>query len=264
MNFSRFFKVVILTLVCNWGPVNASEPHSLSNTHVHAFASQVRDAQLQIVVSLPFGYDAANGTYPLIVALDGDVMFGLTSEIPRLMSFEGSMPNVIVASILYGDFQSWIKGRNRDFHSHNDGSKAFLETLRTEILPFLASNYRIDENSKTLYGHSSAGLFSLYAGINNPKLFQHILASSPSLEEEPALSETLLEQVDKSQVNLPKIFISLGGAEEKSAKTVLPFVKSLQSYNSANTIKFQHYEDTPHMAVIGGAYADGMRWLFSK
>lgn len=260
----KLLKVIAVAFVMLHSPTQATDPHQLMETAVHEFHSEILGDDIAIAVALPFGYANTDENYPIILALDGDVMFGITSEIPRLMAFENSMPKVIVASVLYGNFQNWISKRSRDMHAKNDGARKFLSAIETEVMPFLSQHYRIDEARKTLYGHSSGGAFSLYIATQNPQLFQQVFASSPSLEEEPATAKMILKLARENIHILPKTFISVGDAEAATIEALKPLTELMEEKAAAHTFKFKTYENNTHMAVIAGAYSDGLRWLFRK
>jgi predicted alpha/beta superfamily hydrolase len=60
-----------------------------------------------------------------------------------------------------------------------DGPK-FLSFLQHKVLPAIESKYRIDSTQRLLSGSSAGGLFSLYALLERPELFQSVLALSPA------------------------------------------------------------------------------------
>ncbi len=61
------------------------------------------------------------------------------------------------------------------------GADALLAFLRTRVMPLLAPAAPAASGSTALFGHSYAGLFSLYCWLNAAPLFSRIYAASPSL-----------------------------------------------------------------------------------
>ena len=55
----------------------------------------------------------------------------------------------------------------------------YLAALEAEVLPFVESRYRTAP-SRLLAGHSLGGLFTTYALVNRPDLFNGYIALSPS------------------------------------------------------------------------------------
>lgn len=236
----------------------------LQGSEVHAFQSELLNDELQVAVSLPFEYARSGQDYPLLLALDGDVMFGMASEIPRLLSFEGKVPPMIVASVVYGDFQDWIAKRQRDFHSANGGADTFLAALKAEILPFIQQTYRIDPENQALYGHSSAGLFAFYAGVREPGLFSRILATSPSLEEEPDWAATFVGLIDANTNGLPMIYVSADTSEPAVQAALKPQLVALSGKLGAHQLKADILNEGSHMAVIPKAFTSGLHFLFAR
>ncbi len=89
------------------------------------------------------------------------------------------MPPTIIVSIVNVD-------RNRDFlPSHNEGvptsggADKFLEFIKSELMPFMDENYPV-KGEDILLGHSFGGVFTMYALLEEPKLFDAYLAGDPS------------------------------------------------------------------------------------
>lgn len=240
---------------------NAPMPASLPGTVQHTLASDLLGEDITIAVSVPFGYGQGDTRYPLLVALDGNVMVGMATEIPRLMAFEGTAPPMVVAGILYADMQSWFRGRMRDFHPKDDGAATFLKALRDEIVPFIEAHYRTKPDDRALYGHSSGGLFATFAAIEAPDLFARILATSPSLEEEPDWAAGLLLKLAGNAV-VPKLYMSVDASEAAMITAIVPFAAHLRAREAA--FRYDTLDQGGHMAVIPAAYAQGLRWLYAS
>lgn len=262
-----FLRTILLAAaMCLAPPVAAQDtdtqtPVTLVGTEQHTLSSDILGEDIIVAVSLPFGYGQGVDTrYPLLIALDGNVMFGMASEVPRLMSFEGTAPPMLVATVLYKDMQHWLSGRMRDFHSKDNGAATFLKALKQEIIPLIETRYRTKRGERTLYGHSSGGLFAVYAAIEEPTLFTRVLASSPSLEEEPVWSRQLLKQL-KSNDHIPKIYMSVDTSETAMQAAVQPFADHLVK-QAGSMYRYDTLDQGGHMAVIPAAYAQGLRWLF--
>ncbi|MEO1136387.1 MAG: alpha/beta hydrolase-fold protein [Pseudomonadota bacterium] len=247
--------------------VTAEEPHphSLMLSQTHEFQSSILEEDITILIGLPFNYQPESMTYPIVFHTDGDVMFSMGTEILRLMSFERSAPPVISVGVSYGGFPEWLAARARDYHPsasdpNKEGVAKFLRVLEEEVIPFVRENYATSENGHVLYGHSSGGLLALYAALSESTSFDFILASSPSVEEEPEWIEQLLHEAGADTAKA--IFISLGEAETKTRPLLDSFVNELSAKSARNNIRYVIIPDMPHMAVIPPAYAAGMKYLF--
>lgn len=253
---------LMLVLFAGLRPAMA-EGYQMHDTAMHTIASEVLGEELQIAVALPFGYSASEAAFPLMVGLDGDAMFGMEAEVARLLSFEGQVPPMLVASVIYGDFQSWIAKRQRDYHPGGGGADKYLAALKTEIMPFLAKTYRVDANRTALYGHSSAGLFAYYTGIKEPDLFSRILATSPSLEEEPEWAATFPALIEEAAA-LPAFYVAADASEDKIVAAVTPSFRSLQAKAGEARATFEVLAEGSHMSVIPKSFKAGLYFLFSR
>lgn len=264
-------KLTLCFLVCCLLPlsaVQAEDGFEIPGSFTHAFHSDILDDDFSIVVSVPFGYGRGERTYPLLFALDGDGMFGMETDIPRLLSFEGKVPPMIVASVVYGSPQKWFQKRMRDFHPAKDGAKSgaeqFLQSVKAEILPFLQENYPVDGTDRALYGHSSAGLFAVYAAVKEPQLFSKVLATSPSLEEEPAWSATFLDMIAGNGADLPKMYMSVDASEVAMAEAMKPLVAALVGRLGDGRFKYELLNEGSHMAVVPKAFNAGLHFLYAQ
>jgi len=57
----------------------------------------------------------------------------------------------------------------------------FYWFMKTELIPFIDSTYKINSNNNSILGHSFGGLFAFYCLFKNDTLFKNFYALSPSL-----------------------------------------------------------------------------------
>lgn len=241
----------------------AADGYSLPGTETHQIPSTVFDEPMTIAVALPNGYDPTS-TYPLLFSLDGDAMFGMATEVPRLLAFEGKVPPMIVATVIYGDFGRWIRGRMRDYHPAHGGADRFLAALEADVLPFLHRTYRLEADRQLLYGHSSGGLFAYYTGLKAPTLFTHILATSPSLEEEPEWTADFLGLIHQNTTGFPAFYLAADASEAATISALQPSVALLRSQSVGQRLAFETLSEGSHMAVIPKAFTAGLHFLFVR
>jgi predicted alpha/beta superfamily hydrolase len=66
-------------------------------------------------VSLPRGYEAESGRYPVVYVLDAETNFGATSYIAHRLAKNGDIPKVLVVGIAYDTtYDDFYKKRARD------------------------------------------------------------------------------------------------------------------------------------------------------
>ena len=180
---------------------------------------------------------------PLLILLDGEWNLRNVSAAVSHLTANGRLPPMVVAGVVNTD-------RGRDLMPTFAGDKfadgpsdRFLSCLADELIPKLASEYPIGK-FRILAGHSNAGMFSLYAFIRRPNLFQANIALSPSF----GLDDRFVAQLAGALSNpgpAPRfVFIGAGGDEEADISVgALRFAKTFEGTPSAN-IEF-HYESFP-------------------
>lgn len=132
------------------------------------------------------------------------------------------------------------------------GANDFFDFLRSEILPFMKKNYRIDEDNIALFGHSFGGLFTLNSLVNQDIIFTHYFIASPSLWWGEA---SFLPQKLKLS-KCPKINIMQGSKEAQRSKikenTAYNLSKRLESESSCK-VSYKLFENETHGSVIAKA-----------
>ncbi len=169
-----------------------------------------------IEVSLPLGYDASAATYPVILVLDGNLLFDtVQAQVHGRFNIGGGVwpPSIIVGVGYPADegFSGFYARRNHDFYGPWDmtdelgqalqqifttlktsegrpgltmvagGYDRFMAFLRDELLPALGHHYRIDPAARhTLVGDSSGGHFALRAIYDPGSPFRRVVSISPA------------------------------------------------------------------------------------
>lgn len=137
---------------------------------------------------------APEGGFPVLFLLDGQAVMELLSDDFLATLDPARMP--VIVTLGYDTRQRFAgDARTRDYTPPDaeggpvadprgrpgGGAAAFLERLRAEILPELTSRVAIDMGQSTLWGHSYAGLFVLWAAADPASPFARHVSASPSL-----------------------------------------------------------------------------------
>lgn len=140
----------------------------------------------QLFFAIPCADPPAAG-YPVLYMLDGNAAFdALTS------AHLESMPGLMVIGIGYDtELRFEVMSRSLDYtpvempRSPNGrrtgGADAFLDLLAGELRGFAETGIPVDPARRTLWGHSLAGLCTLYALMAKPGAFSRYVSISPSV-----------------------------------------------------------------------------------
>jgi len=193
------------------------EPQPTS-THRHDRFDVVADSlgRYTIEVSLPPGHDRDGARFPVVLVVDGNLLFDVAQVALHggFASVGGMLPPTIVVGVGYPadeGMASFYARRNYDFHgpwemtdplgqelqkvfkimktaekkSHMEmragGYERFMGFLRDELMTSLATRYPIDLSGRhTLIGDSSGGHFALRALYDPSSPFKRYVIISPS------------------------------------------------------------------------------------
>jgi len=149
--------------------------------------SQILDEDRLLFIHLPRGYEDTQLVYPVMYLLYVDIYnyFADAAIITEKLGGTGEIPPVIVIGVAntnrYRDLLP-VKTRGR---SEAGGSENFLRFLEEELIPHVDKTYRT-KNFRILAGPQTAAVFSLYAFITKPGLFNAFLSENPFMNPENA------------------------------------------------------------------------------
>jgi hypothetical protein len=149
-----------------------------------SLTSRVTATTYPLFVYLPPAAAGPRTGLPIVYALDGEWRFDTLVEI-----VESSGANVIVVAI------GGVAERGRDYVPPNSctsgggGQAAFLDFVRSELVPFVDGHVGGDRARRALLGHSHGGsfvLYALFAEAPGSHTFSSYLASDASISCMPA------------------------------------------------------------------------------
>ncbi|HVZ34718.1 MAG TPA: alpha/beta hydrolase-fold protein [Polyangiaceae bacterium] len=166
----------------------------IENSELIDLHSEQTGRDYELIVGVPGSYaKEPDRRYPVLYLLDGQWDFNLINTLSGGLRYDKVAPEFLVVGITYAGAQpDYEKLRAEDYtptRSHpgyakepfgGDGPK-FLRFLEESVLPTVESRYRVDASQRMLSGHSLGGLFTLYALMEKPDLFQTFLALSPAV-----------------------------------------------------------------------------------
>lgn len=225
--------------------------------------------QFHIYVRLPADMAETPGArYPVVYLLDGDSLFPHLASNHLFLTYDDALPEAIVVGIAYGGFEPAVNRRGYDFsapaedaRADQGGADAFLDFLRTELLPEVERRYPADPGKRVLFGQSRGGHFVLYSAFVDPDLFWGRIASNPTLQPgrarffqpaAPASRDDLVLVFTSSEHDWPDLRASaLDWAHDWRARTDAPWA-----------IHFATVPGGTHAADSARSYRIGMNRLF--
>ncbi|MCC2606972.1 alpha/beta hydrolase-fold protein [Planctobacterium marinum] len=235
--------------------VTANESHDIfmpvsenafSNVFRHSIDSKNLNAKRTVDVSLPVNYaeTAENITYPLIVVLDGELLFNSAASFAQLQAMNSQMPEAIVVGIPNApdarrDMTPKPLGKNGEPLWFGGQEDSYLSFIQHEVLPLIEKNYRV-ANFKILIGLSPSANFSLHSFWKQPNLFSGYIAvngadfNAAGYEGE-SVFEKVVKSVKQQEQNKRYLYISM----PKGGVTRNPHI--LEKYNELSD------ELTPHL-----------------
>jgi predicted alpha/beta superfamily hydrolase/Flp pilus assembly protein TadD len=149
--------------------------------------SQILDEDRLLFVHLPREYEDTQLAYPVLYLLYVDIYnyFADAAIITEKLGGTGEIPPVIIIGVAnthrYRDLLP-VETRGR---SGTGKAENFLRFLEEELIPHVDKTYRT-KNFRILAGPQAAAVFSLYALITKPGLFNAFLSENPFMNPENA------------------------------------------------------------------------------
>jgi len=267
----------------------------LPGVEQHQFRAQ-SGVEYNLLVSLPAGYDPEGpDTYPVVYVTDGHFggVFGPLWSSYQYFAFRDMVEPLILVAIVQPFATSAEWGSERAFDltptqspeqdaryqglydrpSPTGGGPAFLNMLKTELLPWVEARFRAGER-KGLVGHSLGGLFATYVLLSDPTTFSDYLIASPSLwwdrlnfeQPQPRLMFEFEKRYAATHSNLPaRVFMSFG-TEEGPAEALRELGSLADSLAQRGypdlSIEYQVFEGENHNSVVPAASSRGLLYLF--
>jgi hypothetical protein len=203
----------------------------------------------------------------LLIVLDGNFHFPSVSALVSSYGHVGLLPNAVVVGVGYKDFSQMDSLRSRDYTfpkalpeyemEPSGGAPAFLQFLKTELIPELRKKYPCNQEVY-LFGHSLGGFFCLYSlkeqWQTGDSSFAGFLVASPALHYNRYSLLEELEQLgtDSTKKQRALAFVGFGSKEEdiedKEEMPVADVLLRLEALDpSENRIKTELFAPLEHM-----------------
>jgi uncharacterized protein len=246
----------------------------LGGTELRTLPRSADGRDYMLYVALPYSYSTEPQTkYPVVYVTDGYWAFTRMVGLYGSLWYDKVVPEFITVGLGYA-------GENLDYNTlrqwelspvsmslfHASGhAKEFLDAIEHEIVPFVEHEYRADPRQRVITGGSLGGLFTLYAMLTKPKLFNGYISMSPSV----GLGSDWIfkrEAAFFSSHQLPRgrLFMTVGGYESPG------FVDNVRRFNDRIlerkypdlAYSFRIIDGERHGASNSEATNRGLRYVF--
>jgi hypothetical protein len=296
MNFSKHFKIALtITTLFVFSNILFSQNRTPKERILepdHTIGSTIMDKEYQLYISFPKSYSTKDSiSYPVLYVLDGRISYHSFKSVHKLMSLAGELEEVIIVGIGAGlDLPSWLINRTNDYTTSRDtlvernrektwglakgslttgGAAQFLESIKTEIIPFIDKNYKTNTD-RGITGWAFGGLFTTYCFINSDGYFTRFGITSSTLwwNNNEILNEAVLKFTENKTWEIPptKVFMSVGTIDKASMLPgMLKFCTHLENNAYKNIdLNYQVFDNETHISVLPASLSRTVSVLYGK
>ncbi len=250
------------------GAAGQSAPLVIGDTFT--IASNILGETRRINVYRPPGYDdAPHAPVPVLYMPDGGMAedFLHVAGLVQVSVGNGTMRPFLLVGIENTERRRDMTGptsvaEDRKIAPHVGGSAAFRAFIRTELMPAIASRYRVTRE-RAIVGESLAGLFVVETFFLEPDLFDTYIAFDPSLWwNNEALVAGAGEWLRSHRVNNKTLYVA-SSSEPGIVKTAEALAAALEKDSLPGLV--WHYERMPaeqHSTIYHPAALMAFRTLF--
>jgi len=228
--------------------------------------SNILKEQRSIKVLLPENYKPGSADkYEVIYVTDGEWAMDPFSFDYKWAQGENFVPPAIIVAIP-NRYVDKVNQRDRDFlpvhvpdPAISGGAANFLAFVKNELVPYIDKKYPAS-GTNSIYGHSYGGLFTLYALLTEPQLFQSYYATDPPF----GWNDGYLMKMAAEKLNsLPpdRIFWIAGRSQNQD----IGRLDSLLQVKAPKNLHWKAvtYPDETHNSVRLKAMYDGIKFVYS-
>ena len=241
----------IVLLMCDASQWGQQDGDPITIGHYYKIDSTILKEERLLQIHLPRDYDPrAEKRYPVLYCLDGEYCFASSvTTVEQTVYFEEA--EGVPAMIVVGIPNPSRECRDRDMfpgQTVGTGSSRFLQFIKQEVIPFVDTHYLTD-GTQHLMGQSSSGFFAWWTQLQEPTLFQGIIATSPSFATcRPYMVDEIQAHVNNENLNKAYLYLARGGlGREEGVAESLGMLLPLLAPAQGLTIRVKVYEELGHV-----------------
>ncbi len=265
---SRLLCLLLMALTC--AASAAAQPVPITIGETHTLASKPLAQERMVNVYLPAEYATSAKTYAVLYLIDGglDQDFLHIAGTSALGALWARSQDVIVVGIATMDRRRELTGPTQDAALIKEfptagGSAAFRAFIRDEVMPMVAKSYRTSGETGVI-GESLAGLFIVETYLNEPDLFDHYAAISPSLwwdDERLAKASAALLVIPSAKPHRLYLTIANEGREMQTGLDRLTAALGASS-RSGQSWCYAPRPDLTHATIYHTVSPEALQYLF--
>ena len=228
--------------------------------------SNILNEERAIKIVLPDTYKPdSTDKYEVIYLTDGEWVENLFPFIYRFAKGENYVPPAIIVAIP-NKYINEVNQRDRDYlpmhvsqPAISGGAPKYLSFIKNELIPYIDSKYPTN-GTNSLYGHSFGGLFTTYALLTEPQLFEYYYATDPPFGFD---NDYMIKMVEQKLADLPsdKVFWIAGTSQNHDVVRL----DSLLQHIALEKLhwKMATYQNEKHNSVRLKAMYDGIKFAYA-
>jgi len=253
---------------------------SLDQTYSKWIDSKIVGDNFLIQCYIPNQKGVPTDSLPIIFILDSDMSFGLAYDVVRWLRWSKEIPFVAIVGISYGMGQNdWWQKRSRDYSFSRDqkkiwgdwplagGSANFIKFIETELFQFIADEYNLKGDNRTIVGLSLGGLLCTEILFSKPEMFDNYIILGPALiwnDKEIFKKEN---QYFKNHSTLKaNVFTAVGSLDQKAI--IEPWNEFVDIINSRkySGLFFTSWviENETHISMFPAGLTKGLKTTLNK
>ncbi|HET8837817.1 MAG TPA: alpha/beta hydrolase-fold protein [Flavobacteriaceae bacterium] len=213
-------------------------------------------------VQLPRDFEEnPDKTYPLVLVLDGDYLFEPVAGNVDYCAYWDEMPQSVVVGVNQANFRAADNAFDEIRNVPMQSCRDFYAFLKSELMPFLVENYRINDFKIIVAQGISANLANIFL-INDPEMFDAFINLSPIFT--PNMKQNILAPL-KLIEDKKWYYVAMASQDWDAVKrNVEGFDVDLSLLDRPNI--FYHYDVIPnqtHYSMVTDAIPNGLEAVFS-